>query len=68
LRDLVFLFFQIGVREMNYDHVETLIGKAPISLDYRGHRYDIAFEIKGKRILIEVQVAHIKRVSGEENP
>jgi hypothetical protein len=57
----------LGLKELNYDHVETLVGKAPISLDFRKHRYDIAFEVLGKRVLIEIQIAPLRREREEKN-
>lgn len=45
-----------GIEQLNYDHVQLAVPRAQIELEYKGHRYDIAYlDRNGNRILLEIR-------------
>jgi len=54
---LITLLNRAAVQQINYDHIETTIPRAKVSLKHKKETYDIAYiNHAGKRILIEVKV------------
>jgi len=54
---LIALLNAAGIEQLNYDHVQLAIPRAKIELEYRGHRYDIAYlDRHGNRVLLEIRV------------
>jgi len=51
------IFMYVSHR-INFDHVNILIPREPISLEYKGKRYDIAYlDRYGNRVLVEIKIA-----------
>ena len=51
------IFMYVSHR-INFDHVNILIPREPISLEYKGKRYDIAYlDRHGNRVLVEIKIA-----------
>lgn len=47
---------QSGVQQLNYDHVQLAVPRSRIELEYKDHRYDIAYlDRHGNRILVEIR-------------
>jgi len=54
---------QSGIRQLNYDHIQLAVPRSQIDLEYRGHRYDIAYlDRHGHRILIEIRTEDHRRI------
>jgi len=43
---------------INFDHIDILIPREKIPLEYKGKRYDIAYlDRHGNRVLVEIKIA-----------
>jgi hypothetical protein len=57
IRALVEIFYYALKKSVSYDHINSVVPDAKISLWHNGKKYDIALEGQiGERVLIEVKV------------
>ena len=66
IRDLLHFIRGHYTDSINYDHVFSTVLREPISLKYRGKRYDIAFMHKGRRVLIQVEAVKTRTRSKKD--
>jgi len=45
---------KFGIRDLNYDHVRTMVPKVPVPLFINDRRFDVAYRHNGYLVLIDV--------------